>query len=247
MSSAVERIDPTAIDERPTDTAMATMNSPPTPRRLMPRARVSSALRELSSNGRLIDDDDRQGERAETTTNGTVEASTVKIDPKRICCVAPVVAAVRRVEIEEQRRQTEGRPQDDARRQVTPTFSLHTDQVHRAGPDHPAPDEAEERAESEEEGGRAAGRRDVGEGVPGEGLAAHDDEDADDRRDDSRDRTDDQRRAHRGADEEAGFERTCTTSVERERRVLAAMSCSWPGSATTSTRPWSWSTSTWWP
>ena len=52
MSSAVERIDPMAMDDRPTETARASMNSRPTTRRLMPRAEASSALTELRSSGR---------------------------------------------------------------------------------------------------------------------------------------------------------------------------------------------------
>ena len=52
MSSAVERIDPMAMDERPTETASASMNSRPTMRRLIPRAEASSGLTELKSSGR---------------------------------------------------------------------------------------------------------------------------------------------------------------------------------------------------
>ncbi len=52
MSNAVERIDPMAIDDRPTATAMASMNTRPTARMRIPRAAASSLETELSSSGR---------------------------------------------------------------------------------------------------------------------------------------------------------------------------------------------------
>jgi hypothetical protein len=55
MSSAVERIEPMAMELRPTDTASASMNNSPTRRRPMPLAAASSALEnELSSRGGRI-------------------------------------------------------------------------------------------------------------------------------------------------------------------------------------------------
>ena len=92
MSSAVDRMEPTAIEESPTDTAIAIMKSCPTRRRFTPRARASSALTELISSGRKIRAMTTRVAALITSTSGTVDASTLKIDPKRICWVAPVVA-----------------------------------------------------------------------------------------------------------------------------------------------------------
>ena len=41
-----------AIDDRPTETARASMNNKPTVRRLIPRAEASSGLTELRNSGR---------------------------------------------------------------------------------------------------------------------------------------------------------------------------------------------------
>ena len=52
ISSAVERMDPMAIDESPTATASASMNSKPMMRDRMPATAAISGLAELSSSGR---------------------------------------------------------------------------------------------------------------------------------------------------------------------------------------------------
>ena len=52
MSSAVERIEPMAIDDSPTAIAIASMNKMPTSRVRMPRAAARSGLIELNSSGR---------------------------------------------------------------------------------------------------------------------------------------------------------------------------------------------------
>ena len=85
MSRAVERIDPTAMDDRPTETARESMNSRPTMRRLMPRAEASSALTELRKRGRWITPTTIRVATLRMTTVGTVDGSMVKIEPKRIC------------------------------------------------------------------------------------------------------------------------------------------------------------------
>ena len=54
MSRAVERIEPMAIDERPTATAMATMNARPTHRVRIPRADASSGESDPSKSGRWM-------------------------------------------------------------------------------------------------------------------------------------------------------------------------------------------------
>ena len=95
----------------------------------------------------------------------------MKIEPKRICWVAPVVAGAVGVEVEEEGGQTDRRAEDDAGGQVPPASPLDADEIHGAGPDDPAADEPEQRAEPEQERARAAGRGDVGERVAGEGLA----------------------------------------------------------------------------
>ena len=102
----------------------------------------------------------------------------MKIDPNRICCVAPVVALLVVSRYKKSAASPSAVPKHDARRHVATTFALHTDEVHRPGADHAATDEAEQWTESEEGGGRAAGRGDVGERVSREGLAPDDDEDA---------------------------------------------------------------------
>ena len=112
----------------------------------------------------------------------------MKIEPKRICWVAPVVALVRRVEVEEQCGQPDRGAEHDAGRQVAAPHPLHADRLHRPGAEDAAADEARERADPDEERPRTPGRRHVGQRVAGEGLAAHHREHADDRRDDRDDR-----------------------------------------------------------
>jgi hypothetical protein len=92
MSSAVERMVPMAMEDRPTDTARASMNSRPMRRRPMLRAEASSGLRELRSSGRWMAATRATVAALRAMTTGTVEEAMVKIDPKRICWVAPVVA-----------------------------------------------------------------------------------------------------------------------------------------------------------
>ena len=81
-----------AIEDRPTDTARASMNSRPTRRRPMPRADASSGLTELRSRGRWMAATRASVAALRAMTTGTVDGSMVKIEPKRICWVAPVVA-----------------------------------------------------------------------------------------------------------------------------------------------------------
>ena len=94
-----------------------------------------------------------------------------------------------------------------------------------------------------------SGGGDVGERMAGEGLAPDHGEDADDGRDDRRDRADDGRGVDRAAREEAGLEEEVhAASGRRQGRVVGDVAAtSAPGSATTSTRPCSLSTSTWCP
>ena len=74
IRSAVERIDPMAREDRPTETARASMNSSPTLRRPMPRAEASSGLTELRSSGRWIVATRPRVATLRTTTIGTVDA-----------------------------------------------------------------------------------------------------------------------------------------------------------------------------
>ena len=94
MSKAVERMAPMASAERPTATARATMNREPTSRSGTPRAAAASGLNELRSKGRKMKATSPIAPTLQPTTTGTVELSMVKMEPKRICWVAPVIACV---------------------------------------------------------------------------------------------------------------------------------------------------------
>ena len=94
MSSAVERMAPMARAERPTATARATMKREPTSRRGTPRAAAASGLSELRSRGRKMNATRPTAAMLQPTTTGIVELSTLKMEPKRICWVAPVIACV---------------------------------------------------------------------------------------------------------------------------------------------------------
>ena len=94
MSNAVERMAPMASADRATAAARATMNSDPTSRTRTPRAAAASGLSELRRRGRKMKAIRQSASRPQTTTTGTVEASTEKMEPKRICWVAPVIACV---------------------------------------------------------------------------------------------------------------------------------------------------------
>ena len=94
ISSAVERMAPMASAERPTATARATMNSEPTSRTRTPRAAAASGLSELRSRGRKMKAISPSASSATDHDDGTVEASMLKMEPKRICWVAPVIACV---------------------------------------------------------------------------------------------------------------------------------------------------------
>ena len=75
-----------------------------------------------------------------------------------------------------------------------------------AGRDHVEGDEPVEGGRSDQERGGAAGRADVGEGVPGERLSPDDREHSHDPRHDRRDRAHDQGDVDRLRREEPGFE-----------------------------------------
>ena len=140
------------------------------------------------------------------TTMGISEGSMVKIDPKRICWVAPVVAPV----VVSKYRNSAARPvaaprtipvaRSRPRTRCTPMASM------APAPSEPEADEPEKWADADQEGRRPAGRRHVGEGVAGEGLAAQHGEHADDRGHHGHDAPDDQRDVHRLAGEESRFE-----------------------------------------
>ena len=185
-----------------------------------------------------------------TATTGMVEGSTREDRAEQDLLGGPGRGALGRVEVEEECGQTGGRPQHDAGRQVAAPYPLDADRVpSHLHPIDPAADEPDQRAEAEVVGGRPTGGGDVGQRVAGEGLAPDDGEDPDDGRDDGGD----------GADER----RPCAPARSRRTRVrrgrarrLRRWSASGgpgcrgppgPGSATTSTRPWSLRTSTWWP
>ena len=237
-----------AMEDRPTDTARASMNSRPMRRRPMPRADASSGLSELRSSGRWMTATRASVAALRPMTTGTVDESMVKIDPKRICWRGPGRRALGGVEVEEQRGQAGGGAEHDAGGQVAAPDPLHADQIHGTATDHPAADEADEGAEAEVEGARSPGRGHVGQRVAGERLASDHGEDTDDGRD--RWRSPHRWRPRCGpARSRRTRARTGRARAQETVRVgWSGMSpASAPGSATTSTRPWSFSTSTWCP
>ena len=96
-----------------------------------------------------------------------------------------------------------------------PAQPLDADHVHHAGPDDAQADETGERAEPDQQRPGAAGRGDVAERVPGEGLAAHDGEDADHGGDDGDDGADRGRDVDLRAGEEARLEHGRVQLVHR--------------------------------
>ena len=93
---------------------------------------------------------------------------------------APVVLVLVRVQVQEERGQTEPGAQDDPGRDVAATAALDADDLQEGGRADPEGQEAPELVETDEEGGGTAGRGHVGQRVPGEGLAAGHGEHADD-------------------------------------------------------------------
>ena len=70
------------------------MNNEPTSLTGTPRAAAASAPKELKSSGRKRKPISPSASRLQTTTTGIVEGSMLKMEPKRICWVAPVIACV---------------------------------------------------------------------------------------------------------------------------------------------------------
>ena len=93
ISSAVDRIAPTASDDRPTARARASMYSRPTSRTGTPRAAAMSALTVAQQQRPVDDRHGAEGHHAEDHDDRDGGVVVVKIEPNRICWAAPVVAA----------------------------------------------------------------------------------------------------------------------------------------------------------
>ncbi len=171
-----------------------------------------------------------------------------------------------RVQVQQQRRQPEERPEHDARREVAAARALDADQLHDGGRDDIERDDAPQQPHAAEERRGSSGRADVAERLAGERLPAHHREDPDDAGHDRRDGADDDGHAHVFAREEprldhrrqqrsryvAAHERTHAGAHETISTPGSAASCpcrseASPAPATTSTRPCTLSTSTWLP
>ena len=175
----------------------------------MPRAAATSALRELSRSGRPTTSQDRQNDRREHDDERDRGCADGKDRAEQNRDGGARGAVVGRDEVQQQGRQAEARAEHDPGREVAAAGPLHADQLHRAGGDGVDRDEAPDRADADEEGGRAAGRADVSEGLAREGLAADHGKDAEGAGDEGDQGTDSQSRVHGGVLEEAGREDRC--------------------------------------
>ena len=143
-----------AREDRPTDTARASMNSRPmraqadAPGRR--KLRADRAQQQRPMDGRHQDegcraqhDDDRDGGRVDGEDRSEQDLLG-----------GTGGGAHGRVEVEEQRGQPGGRTEHDAGGQIPAPHPLDADEIHGPATDHPAADEADERAEAEVEGTR---------------------------------------------------------------------------------------------
>ena len=246
MSKAVERMAPMASDDRPTAAARATMNSEPTSRTRTPRAAAASGLSELRSSGRKMKAISPRASRPQTTTTGTVEASTVKIEPNRICWVAPVTRLRGRVEIEEQGGEAGGRTEHDAGGQVAAPHPLHPDEVHGQRPEDPAPQKPVRGLSPSKQAPEPPAVETSARECPAKDWPAQDGEHAHHGRDDGDHPADDQRRRTGALEKNPGSKShpMPVSSTSCEGSAGSGASASRPGPATTMTRPCTLSTST---
>ena len=152
----------------------------------------------------------------------------------------------RRVEVQEEGRTPGGGAEHDAGRHIAAAHALHANGVHAQCAQDAAGQKAGQRAEAEQQRARAPGRGDVRQGVPGEGLAADDGEDPDGGGDDGDHAPDDDGGVHRRAGEEPRLEKPPHAAQRPSCKGSIGMTApaSWPGPATTMTRPWTLRTST---
>ena len=94
-----------------------------------------SVLTVVSSRGRQVTAMQASAIAPKITTAGMVPPAVVKIEPNRICWVAPVVAPSGGVKVEEQGGQADGSAEYDAGRQVPSAHPPDADRVHHPGPD----------------------------------------------------------------------------------------------------------------
>jgi hypothetical protein len=117
------------------------------------------------------------------------------MEPNRIVIVAPVVV--------EECGQPQSGTAHDPGGQVAIARPAGADHVHDPGRQHPGASEAQKRVDARQDRSGPAGHGQVGERVPGVGLAAQHRERTDDPADQRGDAADDQRHVHRRAGEEA--------------------------------------------
>ena len=182
----------------------------------------------------------------QATTTGTVDGSMVKMDPNRICGVVPLMAWVVVSRYRKRAAHPVAAPSTMPVATSRPWYVLHANGVHAQCAQDAAGQKAGQRAESEQQRARAPGRGDVRQGVPGEGLAADDGEDPDGGGDDGDHAPDDDGGVHRRAGEEPRLEKPPHAAQRPSCKGSIGMTApaSWPGPATTMTRPWTLRTST---
>ena len=133
-----------AIDDSPTATAMASMNSRPTKRcPNAPRSSASSSETELSRSGLWITATASKVTTLSAVTTGTVEGVHSEDRPEEDLLGRTGCSARGRIEVEEQCGEAGCRSEHDPRGQITAPHPLDPDQVHGAGSDHPAANESE--------------------------------------------------------------------------------------------------------
>ena len=226
MSSAVERMEPIAIDDSPTATARASMNNMPTS--LQPDAARRRQVRtDRTEQQWPVDQAEyEQGGGAQGDDDGHDRRVDGEDRPEEDLLCGAGGGAPRRIQVEEQRGQARGRSQNDAGRHVPAARPLDSDHFHRTPADDPAGDETSERGQPQEERARSPGGGDISQRVAGKGLAPDYRETADDRRDDGRQGSDERRGLDRAAGEESRLEEKMhATSGDGYGRVVGKVVC----------------------